>query len=202
MSRATSKSRGLSARQVRELLAENPSPDPKVAGLAFAKAYRFADGRALVVLEDGKGRLHESRTALLAMLGEVDAQTPVSPFGALLPQGTDFPGPALAAEVGLPIPDGVRELDDVVRRIGPAKCLRPPVFAQLVAYAGETIIAVRGGAWETRLASDGTAWEPWVIDGERREHAPFGVVYKELAEWGRGSSLSGALSASLTPLRG
>lgn len=204
VSRATSKSRGLSAKQVRELLADNPVPDPKVAGLTFAGAYRFADDRVMIVFEDGKGRLHESRAALLTMLGAVDAQKPVSPFGSLLPQGRDFPAaaPALAAELGLSIPGGVRDLDALVHRIGPANCRTPPVFAQLVAYAGETIIAVRGGSWHPRLAADETTWEPWIIDAHHREHAPFGIVYKELAEWTRTSSLTGTLSATLTPLRG
>jgi hypothetical protein len=204
VTRVTSKSRGVTANQVRDLLARQPSPDPEVAALTFARAYRFDDGRVLLVQEDGKGRLHESRTALLAMLGEIDARKPVSPFGALLPEGRDFAeaAAALAAEAGLPVPAGLSELDDAVRRIGVAKCRRPPVFGQLVAYAGETIIAACGGAWQMRTAPDGTTWEPWVVDGTGREHAPFGIVYKELAEWGPSSSLTGAVSGSLRPLRG
>jgi hypothetical protein len=94
-----------------------------VARLTFARAYRFDDGRVLLVREDGKGRLHESRTALLAMLGEIDAQEPVSPFGALLPQGRDFAtqAAALVAELGLPIPAGLAELDSAVRRTRPVR---------------------------------------------------------------------------------
>ena len=29
-----------------------------------------------------------------------------------------------------------------------------------------------------RLGTDGTAWEPWVVDAEGGSHAPFGLVYK------------------------
>ncbi len=209
MSRATSKSRGLTAKQVRELLAQTPTPepDPEIARLTYSRAYRFADGRALLVEESGRGRLHESRAALLAMLDEVSALKPQSPFGALLPQGRDFAAqaPALAAQLGLPIPGRDRsalpDLDATVRRLGVAACRKPPLFGRLVAYVGETIIAVRGGGWQPRQGSDGS-WEPWVVDAEGRAHAPFGLVYKELAEWGAGSSLTGVVAASLTPLRG
>lgn len=199
MSRATSRSRGLTARQVRELLATGAARDPEVSDLTITQAYRFADGRELLVLEDGKGRLHESRADLLAMLGEVSSRKPVSPFGVLLPQGRDFPAqaPELAAELGLPVLTGLAGLDDIVRRAGADACRRPPMFARLVAYAGETIIAAVGGGWQMRLASDGATWEPWVVDAGGGNHAPFGLVYKELAEWGAESSLTGVVAGNL-----
>ena len=196
MSRPTSRSRGLTIKQVRELLVQHPKPDPEVSGLTSSRAYRLPDGRELLVREDGKGRLHESRADLLAMFGEAAARGPVSPFGVLLPQGRDFPAhaPRLAAELGLPVRTGLSGLDDVVRRLGVRACRRPPVFGRLVAYAGETIIAARGGGWQARLGADGTAWEPWVVDAEGGSHAPFGLVYKELAEWGPEASLTGVLA--------
>jgi hypothetical protein len=202
VSRATAKSRGLTAKQARELLAQAPAPDPEVSGLAIAQAYRFPDERELIVLEDGRGRLYESRADLLAMLGAVAAQTPVSPFAALLPQGRDFAAhaPTLAAELDLPVLTGLPKLDDVVRRLGVTACRKPPVFARLVAYAGETIIAARGGGWQPRLGADGTTWEPWVVDAAGRSHAPFGLVYKELAEWGPQASLTGVIAGHLGPL--
>jgi hypothetical protein len=186
---------------VRELLAEGPEPDPEVSDLTISRAFRFPDGRELLVLEDGKGRLHESRADLLAMLHEIAGRKPVSPFGALLPQGRDFPAhaPRLAAELGLPGPAGLPQLDDVVQRLGVAACRKPPVFGQLVAYVGETIIAARGGGWQMRPGVDGTTWEPWVVDGEGGSHAPFGLVYKELAEWGPEASLTGAVVGHLGP---
>jgi len=202
VSPATRKSRALTARQARDLLATGPAPDPEVSGLSSLTAYQFPDGRALIVLAGGKGRLYESRDGLLAMLREAAESTPASPFGALLPQGRDFPAqaPRLAAELGLPVLTGLPQLDDVVRRLGAPACRKPPVFGRLVAYAGETIIASRGGSWQMRPdAVDDATWVPWVSDAGGRDHAPFGLVYKELHEWGRGASLSGVIAAHLGP---
>ena len=202
MSRATARSRGLSAKQARELLAAGPESDPEISDLTISRAYRFPDGRELLVLEDGKGRLYESRADLLAMLGQVAARKPVSPFAALLPQGRDFPAHAarLAAELGLPVRTGLPRLDDVVRRLGVPACRKPPVFGQLVAYVGETIIAARGGGWQMRPGADGATWEPWVVDAADGSHAPFGLVYKELAEWGPQASLTGVVAGHLGPV--
>jgi hypothetical protein len=61
-------SRALTARQVRELLAASPAPDPEVARLVSARAYRLGGGEALLVHSDGAGRLYESRAALLEMM--------------------------------------------------------------------------------------------------------------------------------------
>jgi hypothetical protein len=197
------RSRPLTARQVRELLDGSPAPqpDPAVSELAIARAYQLGDGQEMLLFEDGKGRLYESRADLLAMLGEVAASQPVSPFGALLPQGRDFPAHAsqLAAELGLPVLTGLPELDDAVRRLGVRACRTPPAFGRLVAYVGETIIAARGGGWQMRLGADGTTWEPWVVDGDGGSHAPFGLVYQELAEWGPEASLTGVVAGHLGP---
>lgn len=200
MSPAT-RPRRLTARQVRELLAEGPDPDPEVSRLTISTAYRFPDGRELTVEASGKGQLHESRAELLAMLQQVAARKPASAVTGLLPQGRDFPAhaPRLAAELGLPVGTGLPQLDDVVRRIGARACRTPPVFGQLVAYVGETIIVARGGGWQMRLGRDGATWEPWVVDAEGGSHAPFGLVYKELAEWGPHASLAGVVAGHLGP---
>jgi hypothetical protein len=202
VSRATPKSRGLTARQVRDLLAqEEPEPDPEVADFGIPRAYRFPDGRELLVLGDGKGRLYESRADLLAMSREVAARQPVSPFAALLPQGRDFPAqaPRLAAELDLPVLTGLPQLDDVVERLGVRACRTPAVFGRLVAYVGESIIAARGGSWQLRPGADDASWEPWVVDAAGRSHAPFGLVYKELTEWGPQASLTGVVAGHLGP---
>ena len=202
MSRVTPKSRGLTARQVRDLLAqEGPEPDPEMADFGIPQAYRFPDGRELLVLGDGKGRLYESRAELMEMSREVAARAPASPFGALLPQGRDFPAhaPRLAAELDLPVLTGLAQLDDVVARLGVRACRTSAVFGRLVAYVGETIIAARGGSWQMRPGADGASWEPWVVDAEGRSHAPFGLVYKELTEWGPQASLTGVVAGHLGP---
>jgi hypothetical protein len=172
-----------------------------VSEVAIARAYQLDGGQEVLVFGDGKGRLYESRADLLAMLDEAATRTPTSPFGALLPQGRDFPAhaPRLAAELDLPVLTGLRQLDDVVRRHGVRACRKPPMFGRLVAYVGETIIAANGGGWQMRPGADGTTWEPWVVDAGGRSHAPFGLVYKELAEWGMDSSLTGVVAGHLGP---
>ena len=169
--------------------------------LAIARAYTLNGGQEMLVFEDGKGRLYESRSDLLAMTREVAARTPVSPFADLLPQGRDFPAraPRLAAELDLPVLTGLPRLDDVVRRLGVRACRTPAVFGRLVAYVGETIIAARGGGWQMRPGADGVTWEPWVVDADGESHAPFGLVYKELTEWGPGASLTGVVAGHLGP---
>lgn len=195
------RSHPLTARQVRELLAGSPAPepDPEVAEFASARAYRLAGGQEMVVLGDGKGRRYESRADLLAMVREVAARQPVSPFGALLPPGRDFAAqaPPLAAELDLPVLTGLPQLDDIVQRLGVRACRTPPVFGRLVAYVGETIIAARGGSWQMRPGADGASWEPWVVDAQGRSYAPFALVYKELAEWGPQASLTGVIAGHL-----
>jgi stress-induced morphogen len=65
------------------------------------------------------------------------------------------------------------------------------------AAVGEAIRAERGGDWELALGADGATWEPWVVDAAGRRHAPFGLVLKELTEWGPDSSLYGVLRGYL-----
>jgi hypothetical protein len=123
----------------------------------------------------------------------VAAQAPASPLSGLLPQGRSF-----AAEAPGLVPGPLDEVDDLIARLGPAACLRPPVFGGLVATVGEAIRAARGGAWEMVPGADGT-WEPWVVDAGGRRHAPFGLVLKELTGWGPDSSLYGAVRGHLGP---
>jgi hypothetical protein len=197
---ALPRSRALTARQVRELLAGSPVPDPEVSALVMMDAYELGQGDAvLVVFGDGKGRRYESRAALLAMLDALADQPHGPALADLLPQGRQFAEQAgrLAAELGVA---ALPELDAVVKRLGAPACLSHPAFGRLVAYVGETIRATVGGGWQMRLAADGRTWEPWLVDAEGRQHAPFGLVMKELIEWGPESSLAGVVSGHLTRL--
>jgi hypothetical protein len=54
-------SRALTARQASELLAASPAPDLELAELVLADPYRLDGGGALLVFDDGTGRLYESR---------------------------------------------------------------------------------------------------------------------------------------------
>ena len=182
-------SRALTAKQVRELLAASPTPDPEMSGPAMAEAYRLADGGALLVFEDGKGRLYASRSDLVALLDQV-GPSPVASLGRSFPSAV----PQLVADLG---PMELSEVDDLIRRLGPIACLGAPMFGRLVAAVGEAIRAERGGDWELALGADGATWEPWVVDAAGRRHAPFGLVLKELTEWGPDSSLYGVLRGHL-----
>ena len=194
---------------MRELLAgAGGVPDAEVSALAHADAYRLAGDQVLLVFEDGRGRFYESRTELLALVDEVERREAVHPLRALLPQGQAFAEqvPGLIRELAEQLDrpgtlDGTeRSLDDLdrlVRRLGPGACLRPEQFARLVAYVGEVIAKTIGGAWRMVLAADGQTWEPWVIDARGTRYAPFGLVLKELHEWGPESSIRGVVAGHL-----
>jgi hypothetical protein len=186
----------LTAKQTRQLLASSPTPDPEVARRVLADAYRLDQDQILVVFEDGRGRLYESRAAMLDMMDAIANEPPCSAAADRLPEGREFPNHAkrLAVELGI---TALTELDDVVHRLGVEICLSPSMFGRLVAYVGEAIIQARSGDWQMRLATDGKTWEPWVVEADGRAHAPFGLVFKELIEWGPESSLTGVVVGHL-----
>ena len=189
-------SRELNRRQVRELLASAHAPDPEVANRTLTDVYRLDQNRSLLVFEDGRGRLYESRTALLDMMDAIEKEPPSPTLAELCPEGREFPTHAkrLADELGIVAPS---DLDGFVHRLGVETCLTHPTFSQLVAYVGEAIRRKRGGDWQMRLAADGNSWEPWLVDAEGRAHPAFRLVFKELVEWGPESSLAGAVSYQL-----
>lgn len=194
--RATPVSHVLTAKQTRQLLASSPAPDPEVAGRVLADAYRLDQDQSLLVFENGRGRLYESRAAMLTMMDAIADEPCRSSAADRLPEGREFPTHAkrLAIELGI---TALAELDEVVHRLGVEVCLDPPMFGRLVAYFGEAIIRARSGDWQMRLATDGRTWEPWVVDADGRAHAPFGLIFKELIEWGPESSLTGLLVGHL-----
>lgn len=190
----------LTAKQTRLLLASSPASDPEVARRALADAHRLDQDQALLVFEDGRSRLYESRAAMLDMMGAIANEPPRSSAADRLPEGQEFSNYAkgLAVELGIP---ALTKLDDVVHRLGVEVCLSPPMFGRLVAYVGEAIIQARSGDWQMRLATDSKTWEPWVVDAAGRAHAPFALVFKELIEWGPESSLTGVVVGHLAASR-
>jgi hypothetical protein len=144
----------------------------------MADAYRLDQDQALLVFEDGRGRLYESRAAMLDMMDAIANEPPRSTAADRLPEGREFSNYAkgLAVELGI---TALTKLEDAVDRLGVEVCLSPPMFGRLVAYVGEAIIQARSGDWQMRLATDSKTWEPWVVDAAGRAHAPFGLVFNE-----------------------
>lgn len=200
--------RWLNGRQVRDLLAATAgvTADPEVTRAAGLEAHRMPGDAVLVVLPTGKGWLYESREELLTSLDEMMRQEVRHPLRDL-PDGRTFGERAsgLAAELaaqagGLdgtePSLDGV---DRLVRRRGAAEFQRPEQLQRLVAYVGEVIRGITGGEWTAELAGDGETWEPCVVEPDGRRHSVFGLVFAELYEWGRSSSIRGVVAGRLGP---
>ncbi len=201
-------SRKLTGKQVRDLLAgpAGAAADPEITQLAGLAAHRLPEGGALLVHPSGGGRLYESRVELLAMLDGVARQEVVHPLRDRLPLGRAFVEEAarlageLAAQSSGELDGTERSLDAVdrlVRRLGARAFLRPEQFQRLVAYVGEVIRAITGGEWQAVLAADGRTWEPWIVEPDGRRHAAFGLVFKELHEWDRSSSVRGVVAGRL-----
>jgi hypothetical protein len=200
--------RWLNGRQVRDLLAATAGvqADPEVTRAAGLEAHRMPGDAVLVVLPSGKGWLYESREELLTSLDEMVRQEVRHPLRDL-PDGRTFGerASALAAELaaqarGLdgtePSLDGV---DRLVRRRGAAESQRPEQLQRLVAYVGEVIRGITGGEWTAELAGDGETWEPCVVEPDGRRHSVFGLVFAELHEWDRSSSIRGVVAGRLGP---
>ena len=64
---------------------------------------------------------------------------------------------------------------------------------------GEAVRGITGGEWTAVLAIDGKTWEPWVVEPDGRQHPVFNLVFKELHEWGRASSIRGVVAGRLGP---
>jgi hypothetical protein len=138
------------------------------------------------------------------------AQGWMHPLATLLPQGQAFPAavPGLISDLQsrLRIDPAVLDnteaslaaVDAAIHKLRRARrrLLTPEVFGPLIAYVGEVIRHTTGGQWEMRLAADGKTWEPWIVDRAGRSYAPF-MIFKELNEHGRSSSLSGFVGGTL-----
>lgn len=209
------KSKAIPATEVRRLFeATKHTADGELSRKCSCQVFDLGDGRALIVFENGKGRLYESKAALSSMLDEVERQSPVSPFRKLLPQGATFPEQVpklvrdLPAHLGLDAAElngseaSLGKIDQVLWRLGTSRIfsriLTPEVFAPLTAYVGEVIRSATGGRWEMRCGSDGETWEPWIVDPTGRYYAPF-AIFKELHEHGKSASIRGFVRGHTWP---
>jgi hypothetical protein len=169
----------------------------------MSEAFDLADGGVLLLYEDGKSRMYESKDELLAMLEELEQkarQGPVNPCRDL-PQGEAFAEqvgqlvlrlPALLRMDASQLDGSEASLDNIDKalwRMRPQRMLTLDVFAALTAYVGEVIRNVTKGRWEMRRASDSEKiWEPWIVDPSGHGYAPF-RIYKELLKYGSSGSL-------------
>jgi len=145
--------------------------------------YRHADGRILIVFDDGKGRLIEANESR-AYIDMVEARKTTmreNPHGRhmlvdRLPQGADFVAqvPALIAELptllNLSAEDldfssaSLVKIDGKLKKQGRVKCTNPPLFPALVAYVGEMYNRKIGSTWSIRHNTmDVRVWEPLLI---------------------------------------
>jgi hypothetical protein len=214
------KNRALRAKEAQRVLDTTPhSPDRELSSSTLSEAFALADGGILLLFEDGKGRLYESRDELRAMLEQVEQralQGPASPCRDL-PQGRAFAEQVAQLVLRLPALlkmdasqlDGTKasldNVDKALWRMSPQRMLDPGVFAALTAYVGEVIRNVTKGHWEMRRASDSEkTWEAWIVDPSGHGYAPF-KIYKELLEYGRSASLrvfvQSELGHGMTPTR-
>jgi hypothetical protein len=206
------KSRSVSAKEVRRVLETTQHlRDEELSEGVWCEVFDLASGGALLVFEDGKGRLYESIDELRAMIDETERKARRGPQSICsdLPQGQNFAEqvPELVRQLATLLKIEPAELDGSeasldkvdkgLRRLQRHKILTPEVFAPLTAYVGEVIRSATQGQWEMRRGSHvDRTWEPWIVDSSGRSCAPFSI-YKELLEYGRSASLRGWVAGTL-----
>ena len=206
------KSRSVSAKELRRVLETTQHLlDEELSGVGLCQVFDLASGGALLVFENGKGRLYESIEEFRAMIEEAEREARRGPKSICseLDQGQDFAEqvPELVRQLAtlLKIDPGqldgseasLVKVDEGLRRLQPQKILTPEVFAMLTAYVGEVIRNATQGRWEMRRRSDANrAWEPWIVDPSGRSCAPF-AIYKDLLEYGSSANLRGWVAGTL-----
>jgi hypothetical protein len=176
-----------------------------------SQVFELASGGALLVFENGRGRLYESIDELRAMIEEIEREARSGPKSVCrdLPGGQSFAEqvPELVRQLATRLKiepaqlDGTEgsldKVDNGLRRLRRQEILTPEVFGSLTAYVGEVIRNATHGGWEMRRGSDvERTWEPWIVDSSGRSCAPFSI-YKELFERGRSASLRGWVAGTL-----
>ncbi len=201
----SSRARALSAKQAQKLIQSSGwsidnDLNARVPESIYyvAAVYSHLDGQVLVVLNDGVGRLYNSREDWLSLLASVEEtirnpRRPVHFLDGRLPQGRDFARIApslveqLARELDIPLEqlDGSRAslelVDQMIHQKEPDESLASEIFAPLVAYIGEVVKSSTDLEWEMRLGSDETTWEPWLVSSSR-SFPIASMVYNELYE--------------------
>jgi len=206
------KSRSVSAKEVRHVLETTQhSLDQGLSRVCLCQVFDLASGGALLLFDNGKGRLYESIDELRAMIAEVEREARSGPRSVCrdMPQGQDFAEqvPELVRQLATLLKiepaelDGTAasldKVDEGIHRLRPQKLLSPEVFAPLTAYVGEVIRSATQGRWEMRRGLNvDKSWEPWIVDPSGRSCAPF-AIYKDLLEYGKSASLRGWVAGTL-----
>jgi hypothetical protein len=134
-------SRALTPEEVIALLAASPEPDPEVARLTLAHAFRLDGGGVLLVFGDGTGRLYESRAALLDVMdamagGSLSFYADERDLGLLISRLNADPDIAFIVPAGPLPPELEREQAMQPRSLPPGRG-KPPVGGR-----GATIVMI------------------------------------------------------------
>jgi hypothetical protein len=200
----------LPSKQVAELLANGAGEaDLELSAVIMADVYRLPADAVLLVQEDGRGLLYESRAELQAILTKTDTKA-THLLAGRVPQGRNFDAEVLqlavefTKRVDIPL-DGSEEsldmVDALVRRRGAKGFLEPTLFPGLLAYVGEVLRRAIDGRWEMVLSDDGETWEPWIVSSPGTRHPVSGILAKELFEWNKSSSIRGTFSGHISATR-
>lgn len=174
--------------------------DPALGKRSSARAWIDPRDRALLVFENGRGRLYESWVELARWLEALPTAQHV--LDGRFPQGARFLGevrslvaalprmlglPASALDLGL---ESLERIDEVARARGTEPFLEPPLFPAVVAYVGEVVVRAKRARWEM-VRAPGGQWEPWVVLEDGRRFPPFVTVLEEALDHARDFSLHG-----------
>ena len=208
----TPRSRAVSEKETERILKKTKhSLDPELSRQTLSQAFDLAGGRVLLLFDDGRGRLYESKNELEAMLDEGERRAARGPQSLChdFPQGQAFAEQIpqlvrqLAKELNLDpaVLDGseksLDKVDKALWRMDTERALSPDVFAPLTAYVGEVLRKATQGRWEMRRASDADkTWEPWIVDPSGRSCPPF-LIYKEIMENEKSASVRGWVAGTL-----
>lgn len=164
-------------------------------GVFTKSVYKNIEGKALIVLEDGAGRIYDSSAAWFSFIEEVlQHKLPSHFLDGRLPKGQSFASSAselakeLAAQLNIAQEEldqskiSLEKIDRAIKQKGQQECLEAEVFEPLVAYVGEVVKCnLPEARWEMRIADDGNTWEPWIITPSK-ECPIASVLFDELSE--------------------
>jgi hypothetical protein len=165
--------------------------------------YHMDDNSLLLVFDNGRGLLYESRDEMLEAsrraAAETASQQSFNLVERLLPERETFLDrlpvllEALPGLVHLPMntldytDESLKRLDKALRKIGPDRVLGNPLFEALVAYLGETIRRRTGAVWVMLPDQDGILGPCLSLPATKRRYAPY-MFGADVLEKGRAAS--------------